>query len=1012
MSLELGTLDGRVELRELLGQGGMGEVYAAWDVALQRAVAVKFVRGSDPRDAERLLLEARLQARVEHAHVVRVFEVGTLGGRPCILFQLVQGRPLDVLAATLTIAERVELVRQAATGLHAAHLEGLVHRDVKPGNVLVETPEEGARTAYVTDFGLAHAEEGGLTRSGILPGTLDFMAPEQLAGTGPADFRSDVYALGATLYAVLAGQPPFRISSAVADDSGEAQGRLLRRILDEEPPPLVSFAPDAPRELAVIAAKAMEKEPSARYPTADAFAEDLARFQRGEPIHARPPTTLERATRWVRRNRTASRAIAAALAVLVVAAGFSLWVSQRAAAEALEAARLGAEAEQMQELMRVEMLLPAHDLTKAYERIRALMAPLAGGARSAAPGATAFTLGRGHQLLGDDRAAYRELSRAWELGFHRPEAARALGETEGRLYARELASMGRIDDPARKQARLGELTRRYRDPAVARLRGLPAAGEGDGLAIAARVALVERRFDEAAAAAGQALAAGADPLEAGALQGEAQFLGAVDRLERGDTAGATALLATAALTLQRVVEVGRSAPAPRLLLARVRVVEFDVSVGAAGFRLAPLDAIVPLLREAEALNPAGVEVRNVWSGVERRRGVAISAAGGDALPALRAAMEQAERAVAAATSDPRQPLLQVANASNELASEIADRGGDPRPIYDQGIAAAGRARDLSPEASGPVFNLAQLRASRASWSARHGEDAREGAAEAVADGRRFLELGERPVVARVVLAEALRVLAEAQWEMGGDAGAPLAEALAVLQEAGRLAPAYPGVLEKMVRLSATWAGQALAEGRSADEPLRAAVASSEAAQPFARGNISLAGALGAYHALRARAELQAGRDPTALLDKAVPLLEPAARRLASAREALGEAELVRAAWARAQRQDPLPALRRAEAHALAAQQLDSRDAQAALLEAQALLALPRRDAAILERARAALDRALALNPRLAPGWLADARLRRELGDAAGARIAVEKAATLQARLDGLVELREALGKGR
>ena len=212
MSVDLPVLDADLELRGPLGQGGMGEVHRAWDRRLQRAVAVKLLRGQDLGDAERVLLEARLQARVEDRHVVKVHAVGSLGGRPCIVFQLVEGRSLGELAPRLGVAQKVELVRQAGLGLHAAHRQGLVHRDVKPANVLVEETAEGQPAALLTDFGLARSEEAGLSRSGLPPGTLDYMSPEQLLAPGPADFRSDVYALGATLYAVLAGRPPFRNS--------------------------------------------------------------------------------------------------------------------------------------------------------------------------------------------------------------------------------------------------------------------------------------------------------------------------------------------------------------------------------------------------------------------------------------------------------------------------------------------------------------------------------------------------------------------------------------------------------------------------------------------------------------------------------------------------------------------------------------------------------------------------------------------------------------------------------
>ncbi|HEY1416450.1 MAG TPA: serine/threonine-protein kinase, partial [Myxococcaceae bacterium] len=179
MSERLAPLEDQIELRGLLGAGGMGEVHRGWDRRLERAVAVKLVRSQDARDSERVLLEARLQARVEHPHVVKVHGVGSLQGRPCIVFQLVEGKTLSELAPQLSITQRVELVRQAGLGLHAAHLQGLVHRDVKPANVLVEQSRDAGPTALLTDFGLARGEEAGVSRSGLPAGTLDYMSPEQ-----------------------------------------------------------------------------------------------------------------------------------------------------------------------------------------------------------------------------------------------------------------------------------------------------------------------------------------------------------------------------------------------------------------------------------------------------------------------------------------------------------------------------------------------------------------------------------------------------------------------------------------------------------------------------------------------------------------------------------------------------------------------------------------------------------------------------------------------------------------
>ena len=188
MSERLAPLDDQIELRGLLGAGGIGEVHRAWDRRLERAVAVKLVRSHDSRDAERVLLEARLQARVEHPHVVKVHAVGSLEGRPCIVFQLVEGRTLSELGPSLSLEQRVELVRQAGLGLHAAHLQGLVHRDVKPANVLVEQSRDAGPVALLTDFGLARGEEAGASRSGLPAGDARLHEPRAAPRPGASRF--------------------------------------------------------------------------------------------------------------------------------------------------------------------------------------------------------------------------------------------------------------------------------------------------------------------------------------------------------------------------------------------------------------------------------------------------------------------------------------------------------------------------------------------------------------------------------------------------------------------------------------------------------------------------------------------------------------------------------------------------------------------------------------------------------------------------------------------------------
>jgi serine/threonine-protein kinase len=556
------VLDGRIQLKGLLGAGGVGEVHRAWDGALQRPVAVKFPLGSDPREAERLLLEARLQARVDHPGVVRVLEVGTLGGRPCIVLQLVEGCSLAVFAPGASLAERVELLCQAADGLHAAHREGLVHRDVKPGNVLVERSGAAPR-ALVSDFGLARGEERGLTRTGLPPGTLEYMSPEALLDEGPIDFRADVYSLGATLYAVLAGRPPFRRSAEEAP-SPDARS-LLRRLLDEDPAPL---PPEVPTELRRVVAKAMEKEPRARYASAEALAEDLRRFQRGEPVLARRPPAAERLLRWARRNRTAARALAGALLMLLGTLGFGLWMQRRSGLEALEAARLGALAESFDATMRLEHQAPLHDIRPAFAALRPQVEALRPLASSPRGGPASYALGTGLELLGDLAGARAAYARAWELGFRGPRVSEALGTVLARVYEEERARALERLGPAALAGRLEQLRQELRDPALRHLaQGDPSGWRGPWLH--ASMALLEDDLPEARRQAGEVLAIAPERYQARVLQGETWLREASRAAAAEQLDAALAALQKAETFVDAAAEWGRSDPRIALLAAAV-----------------------------------------------------------------------------------------------------------------------------------------------------------------------------------------------------------------------------------------------------------------------------------------------------------------------------------------------------------------------------------------------------------------------------------------------------------
>jgi WD40 repeat protein len=320
-----------------LGRGGMGVVYLARDVQLNRLVALKMVlagghAGSEER--RRLLAEAEAVAALQHPNVVGVFAVGEHDGLPYLALEYVSGGSLHArLRDSLpSPPEAAWLVEQLARGMAAAHARNIIHRDLKPHNVLlrVKSAEEngaaavagcglnaGAVEPKVTDFGLAKKVhgDGGLTATGAVMGTPSYMAPEQAQGKKEVGPAADVYALGAILYECLTGRPPFR---------GPTPLDTLRQVVSDEPPAVRALQPKVPRDLETVCHKCLHKEPGQRYPGAAALADDLACFRKGEPIRARPVGVGERAWRWCRRNpvvavllTTVGVVVFGALAVLV-----------------------------------------------------------------------------------------------------------------------------------------------------------------------------------------------------------------------------------------------------------------------------------------------------------------------------------------------------------------------------------------------------------------------------------------------------------------------------------------------------------------------------------------------------------------------------------------------------------------------------------------------------------------------------------------------------------------------
>lgn len=459
----------------LLAEGGMGRIFKAKDTRLRRTVALKMLRREDTELEIRLVREAELQARISHPNVCGIHEAGFWNLQAYIAMEFIDGATFSSLAASWALEEKLVLMIQVCEGVHAAHRQGLIHRDLKPTNLMAVKEERGWR-AVVMDFGLARPIQGGhLTQAGTVLGTVHYMSPEQARGADrDVDRRTDVYALGATLYELFAGKPPFHDSNGLD---------AMHRIVNEEPKPLAAVA-EVPRDLSTVVMKCLEKAPLARYDSARALGDDLQRILDGDPILARPVSTQERIHRWTRKNRLVVAVGAAGLLAALVLGGWGIRERVLAGKRAAYAQRFGQEAERIEALMRYGRVAPPHDLGREREAAWARLERLKVDVEKAgdlARGPGSYALGRSWTALGEEEKARAALEGAWDAGFRSPEASYALGRNLAALYVRKLAEVARVPEPGTRKAAKAELEASLKAPALAHLQ----AGRGAALEPAA-----------------------------------------------------------------------------------------------------------------------------------------------------------------------------------------------------------------------------------------------------------------------------------------------------------------------------------------------------------------------------------------------------------------------------------------------------------------------------------------------------------------------------------------------
>ncbi|HSE39533.1 MAG TPA: protein kinase, partial [Acidobacteriota bacterium] len=756
------TTFGRYQNLEFLGRGGMAQVYKAYDPTLDRVIALKFVRLDSPEVTERLMLEARAQARIEHDSVCKVFEVGQIDTRNYIAMQYIPGKNLREAYKNLTISQKIKIIAASADAVHSAHKAGLIHRDIKSSNIMIVQNEDSEPHPYVMDFGLAR-EVGahGLTISGQILGTPSYMSPEQASGK-QVTAATDIYSLGATLYEVITGKLPF---------PGDSGMQVLMDVISKEPVRPRHHQPNIPLDLETIILKTLEKEPERRYRSARAFAEDLRRFIDEEPILARPPSWLYAIGKKIRRNRLVSALLAVGLIVAFTAFAFALFTRYWAIQQSRYANEFNLEAQDIQQRVRYFYTQPAHDIRAEEATIRKRLQTLEANLKSessAAQGPGNYALGLGFLALGDYHKARNYLHNAWyQANYHVPQLSYAYGLTLVHLYGKALEEAEYFRIAAEQRTRKKQIEIEFLNPALKFLSQGRAANQAP-LYAEAMIAFLEKRQQDAVSKAETALRQTPWLYEADKLQGDAYTALGIQHKNSGDVKEALHFYQSAERCYERAIQKAPSNIENQLGMAVVQFSIFALLHSQKGeTSLKAFEKGKKACEQALIIRPDSAEAYKWYGEINTEMGQILFENGQGSLAQMNNSIALFKKGLALDPND-ADLLKRLGAAYHQKGNFEQQHGIDPDASFDVALGNYKRAAQLAPNQSEISSKLGALYMSRSWYELEHGRNARESVDLAIANLKESVELEPKDYFGFGMLGLTYSQRAQLEAEQGKD----------------------------------------------------------------------------------------------------------------------------------------------------------------------------------------------------------------------------------------------------